>query len=115
VAPSLSASSTAFVISSTNSAMPSVRSMMSCRMPAGGKWDPSVAASSVKGRGHSVVTQSTYKGGGLPMAVRHLINEPFACSARRGHRSTPVVGDRTGWMLPTFGRSARGYLLNPQT
>ena len=29
-APSLSASSTAFVISSTNSGMPSVRSMMSC-------------------------------------------------------------------------------------
>ena len=34
-APSLSASSTAFVISSTNSGMPSVRSMMSCRMFAG--------------------------------------------------------------------------------
>ena len=34
-APSLSASSTAFVISSTNSGMPSVRSMMSCRMLAG--------------------------------------------------------------------------------
>ena len=33
--PSLSASSTAFVISSTNSGMPSVRSMMSCRMLAG--------------------------------------------------------------------------------
>ena len=31
-APSLSASSTALVISSTNSGMPSVRSMMSCRM-----------------------------------------------------------------------------------
>ena len=34
-APSLSASSTALVISSTNSGMPSVRSMMSCRMLAG--------------------------------------------------------------------------------
>ena len=34
-APSLSASSTAFVISSTNSGMPSVRSMMSCRILAG--------------------------------------------------------------------------------
>ena len=33
--PSLSASSTAFVISSTNRGMPSVRSMMSCRMFAG--------------------------------------------------------------------------------
>ena len=34
-APSLSASSTDFVISSTNKGMPSVRSMMSCRMFAG--------------------------------------------------------------------------------
>ena len=34
-APSLSASSTALVISSTNRGMPSVRSMMSCRMLAG--------------------------------------------------------------------------------
>ena len=33
--PSLSASNTALVISSTNSGMPSVRSMMSCRMLAG--------------------------------------------------------------------------------
>ena len=33
--PSLSASSTALVISSTNSGMPSVRSMMSCRILAG--------------------------------------------------------------------------------
>ena len=35
LSPSLSASSTALVISSTNSGMPSVRSMMSCRMFAG--------------------------------------------------------------------------------
>jgi len=34
-APSLSASSTAFVVSSTNRGMPSVRSMMSCLMLAG--------------------------------------------------------------------------------
>ena len=34
-APSLSASSTALVISSTNRGMPSVRSMMSCRILAG--------------------------------------------------------------------------------
>ena len=33
--PSLSVSNTAFVISSTNSGMPSVRSMMSCRMLSG--------------------------------------------------------------------------------
>ena len=33
--PSLSASNTAFVISSTNSGMPSVRSMISCRMLGG--------------------------------------------------------------------------------
>ena len=33
--PSLSASSTAFVISSTNSGMPSVRSIMSCLMLSG--------------------------------------------------------------------------------
>ena len=35
LSPSLPASSTALVISSTNRGMPSVRSMMSCRMFAG--------------------------------------------------------------------------------
>ena len=39
-APSLSASNTAFVISSTKSGMPSVRSMMSCRMFGGSSLFP---------------------------------------------------------------------------
>ena len=39
-APSLPASSTALVISSTNRGMPSVRSMMSCRMFAGSSLFP---------------------------------------------------------------------------
>ena len=38
--PSLSASSTALVISSTNSGMPSVRSIISCRIVSGSAWLP---------------------------------------------------------------------------
>ena len=38
--PSLSASSTAFVISSTKSGMPSVRSIISCRIASGSVWLP---------------------------------------------------------------------------
>ena len=62
-APSLPASSTAFVISSTNSGMPSVRSMMSCRMFAGRSLLPatrSIMAAISRSPSRLIVSAVTY-------------------------------------------------------
>ena len=87
-APSPSASSTAFVISSTNSGMPSVRSMMSCRMFAGSGLLPTT-----------------------PSMMAAMSRSPSRLSVRRSHAAVRSTAARTRAGSVTTSSTRR--VLNP--